>query len=390
VEIVYFVTLNSLGHLAFVGSRMASALFALQLGASPVEVGVVMALFAALPMLLSVSAGRLIDRSGPRRPLLAALAALACGDALPFLFPRLEVLYLSSTILGLGFMFVHIGMNSVIGAYGKPQDRPMNFSWLALSFSISGSAGPLIAGFAIEGLGYADAFIALGIFPLIAVALLWLRKQPLPRPLRPHAAGRHHLLDLLRVPGLRRTFLVSGMMAMGWDLYSFLMPLYSARLGLGAVTIGFIMATFAVATFVVRLAMPVLIRRVRQWRIITASLSIAGASYLLFPLVASAPLLMAISFMLGLGLGCAQPVIMSLLYEAAPEGRQGEAVGIRTTMINASQTLIPLGSGALSLALGMTPVFWLLAGGLLGAAWFARRQARSVVVARHQGEDADR
>ena len=375
MEILYFVALNSLGHLAFVGSRMTSSLFALQLGASPVEVGVVMALFAALPMLLAVGTGRLIDRSGPRRPLLAALAALACGDTLPFLFPRLEALYLSSTILGIGFMFVHIGMNSIIGAHGKPQDRPMNFTWLALSFSISGSLGPLIAGFAIEGLGYADAFIALAVFPAIAFVLLWLRKQPLPRPLRPHAAGKHRLLDLLRVPGLRRTFIVSGMMAMGWDLYSFLMPLYGARIGLSALTIGFIMATFAVATFVVRLAMPVLIRRVRQWRIITASLTIAGTSYLLFPLVASAPPLMAISFVLGLGLGCAQPVIMSLLYEAAPEGRQGEAVGIRTTMINASQTLIPLGSGALSLAVGMAPVFWLLAGGLLGAAWFARRQA---------------
>jgi MFS family permease len=339
-------------------------------------------------MLLSVFTGRLIDRRGPRRPLLAAFAALACGGTLPFLFPRLEALYLSSTILGIGFMFVHIGMNSIIGAHGKPADRPMNFSWLALSFSISGSLGPLIAGFAIEGLGYADAFIALAVFPAVAFVLLWFHKQPLPRPVRPHAQGTHHLHDLLRVPGLRRTFLVSGMMAMGWDLYAFLMPIYSTRLGLSAVTIGFIMATFAVATFVVRLAMPVLIRRVRQWRIIMASLTIAGTSYLMFPLVASAPLLMVISFLLGLGLGCAQPVIMSLLYEAAPEGRQGEAVGIRTTMINASQTFIPLGSGALSLALGMAPVFWLLAGGLLGAAWFARRQAASVL--RHQGEDAHR
>jgi MFS family permease len=155
------------------------------------------------------------------------------------------------------------------------------------------------------------------------------------------------------------------------------MPLYSAQLGLPAITIGFIMATFAIATFVVRLAMPVLIRRVRQWRIIMASLTIAGLSYLMFPLVATPPVLMAISFLLGLGLGCAQPVIMSLLYESAPEGRQGEAVGIRTTMINGSQTLIPLGSGALSLAVGMAPVFWLLAAGLLGAAWYARRQALS-------------
>ena len=42
-------------------------------------------------------------------------------------------------------------------------------------------------------------------------------------------------------------------------------------------------------------------------------------------------LLMALSFLLGLGLGCAQPIIMSLLYEASPPGRQGEAVGLRTS-----------------------------------------------------------
>src|SRR5438046_8667797 len=90
-------------------------------------------------------------------------------------------------------------------------------------------------------------------------------------------------------------------------------------------------------------------------------MAIAGASYLLFPFVTSVPLLMADSFALGLGLGCAQPVIMSLLYEASPPGRQGEAVGVRPTMINASSTFIPLASGARSVAAGsIAPACWLL------------------------------
>ena len=56
---------------------MTTSLFALGLGGTEAAVGVLMALFALLPMLLSVSAGRLIDRIGPRRPLLVAFAVLA-------------------------------------------------------------------------------------------------------------------------------------------------------------------------------------------------------------------------------------------------------------------------------------------------------------------------
>jgi len=376
MEILYFVALNALAHLAFVGARMTTSLFALQMGASEFTVGVCMSLFAALPMLLAVVTGRLIDRTGPRTPLVSALAALACGCALPFFFPRLEILYLSSTLIGTAFMLVHIGMNSVIGAHGTREMRVVNFSWLALGFSISGSLGPIIAGIAIDALGHARAFFALALFPAAGLVLLLARRRPLPRPERLSAPPGSGLFDLFRIPGLRNTFIVSGLLAMGWDLYSFLIPLYGARLGFPAAAIGTIMATFALATFVVRLGMPVLIRRLRSWQVIFTALAVAGSCYLLFPFVTSLPLLIALSFALGLGLGCAQPIIMSLLYEASPPGRQGEAVGVRTTMLNASHTAIPLASGAVSAAVGMTPAFWLLALCLLSGAWFVRRRAR--------------
>jgi MFS family permease len=184
------------------------------------------------------------------------------------------------------------------------------------------------------------------------------------------------VLDLLRIAPLRRTFIVSATLAMGWDLYTFLLPLYGASLGLAATTIGVILSTFALATFTVRLAMPILIRRLKQWVVIASAMAVAGSAYVLFPLVEAVPLLMALSFVLGLGLGCAQPIIMSQLYDASPPGRQGEAVGLRTSLLNGSHTLIPLVSGAISAALGMAPAFWLLAGLLLGGAWFAKRQVK--------------
>ncbi|HEV2432236.1 MAG TPA: MFS transporter [Burkholderiales bacterium] len=377
MEIISFVVLNALGHLAFVGARMTTTLFALELGASEAVVGVLMSLFALLPMLLSVSAGRLIDRVGPRRPLSVSLAVLALSAALPFAFPRLETLYLSATLLGVSFMYVHIAMNSVFGAHGSPEQRAVNFSWLALGFAISNSIGPLVAGYAIDDFGHASAFLVLACFPAVAVFLLWRRKRPLPRPEHVPLGKRAGVLDLLRIPGLRHTFWVSLLLATGWDLFTFLIPLYGTRLGLSAGAIGVILATFALATLTVRIAMPVLVKKLRQWVIIFAALGISGSCYLLFPFAQSVSLLMLLSFVLGLGLGSAQPVIMSLLYAASPPGRQGEAVGLRTSLLNGSHTLIPLASGAASAAIGMAPVFWALSAFLLGGAWFARRQVKS-------------
>ena len=372
MEIAFFILLNAFGHLSYVGSRMTTSLFALHLGASPFTVGALVACFAMLPMFFSVSAGRFIDRVGPRRPVMVGLALIALGATLPFFYPSIWILYISSPLIGTSFMLLHIAMNSVFGAYGTPEARAVTFSWLALGFSISNSVGPVLAGFAIETFGHAGAMLALAVLPVVALVLLWRRKKPLPRPAHTGRPRGGSVMDLLRVPSLRYTLIASGLLNMGWDIYSFLMPVYGSRIGLTPATIGIIMSTFAFATFVVRAVLTQLVRHVKQWVLISSAMTVAGVAYVLFPFVESVSLLMALSFLLGLGLGASQPVIMALLYEASPPGRQGEAVGIRTTMLNMSQTFIPLASGAISAALGMIPVFTLISLMLLGGAWFAK------------------
>ena len=67
------IVLTVLTHVAFVGSRMTIALYGIHLGATPLTVGVLMSLYAFLPMLLAVYVGRLVDRIGPLRPMLLEL-----------------------------------------------------------------------------------------------------------------------------------------------------------------------------------------------------------------------------------------------------------------------------------------------------------------------------
>lgn len=373
------IALTILTHSVFNGSRMLVSLYAIHLQASPVTVGALMSFYALLPMLFAVSAGRLVDRVGARWPMFGASVAVALGALLPFVWPRLEMLYATSTLIGTGFMVFHVAVNQVVGALGSSEDRATNFSWLALGFSVSGSLGPLLTGFAIDSIGHASTFLLLFLFPLPPLVILWLNRPALPRAKeRKAGTGEPRVMDLLRSRELRRVFIASGLLSMGWDLYTFVIPIYGSRIGLSASTIGVIMGTFAIATFAVRLMMPLLVRRVKEWHTITAALVITAGTYSLFPFFTSVPLLMALSFVLGIGLGCAQPMVMALLYNTSPPGRQGEAVGVRTTVMNASHTVLPLAFGALGAALGMGPVFWSMTALLgVGAYVVNRRRGRA-------------
>ena len=125
--------------------------------------------------------------------------------------------------------------------------------------------------------------------------------------------------------------------------------------------------------FAVRLLMPLIIHRVGEWQLLIGAMIATGIALAIFPLVTTVPVLIALGFFLGAGLGGAQPMIMSLLYNTAPAGRGGEAIAIRTLLINISQTAIPLMFGALGAALGMTPVFWTMSVLLVGAGYYVRK-----------------
>ncbi|MDA1116515.1 MAG: hypothetical protein O2979_00610 [Proteobacteria bacterium] len=114
LRLVFVLTV--LAHLAFVGSRVTVSLYAIELGATPLTVGVLMSLYAALPMLLAVHAGRRVDRGGPAGPLLAGSLAVAAGVLLPAAWPGLGALFFAATLIGTGFLFYHVALNNVVGA----------------------------------------------------------------------------------------------------------------------------------------------------------------------------------------------------------------------------------------------------------------------------------
>ena len=369
------IVLGVLNHTALTGSRVTVSLYALSLGASPFVVGTLMGLYSFLPMWLAIGAGRMSDRVGVRGPMLAGSCGIAVSAVLPRIFPGLPALFVTTSLIGLSFMLFQVATQHATGALGAPADRPRNFSLLALGYSVSGFSGPLIVGLLIDHASFAATFVCLALLPLVPAAVLargWLA-LPGKRPANVSASSGS-IVDLLRNRHLRRVFIVNGLLSMAWDLHTFFIPIYGANLGLSASLIGIILAAFAAATFVVRLAMPWIARRFAEFEVLTAALFVAGAAYALFPFVTSVAPLMTLSFTLGLALGSAQPMVMSLLHSIAPAGRMGEAVGVRMSVINASTFAVPLVFGAIGSSVGIGPVFWLVGAGLAGGGFFARRR----------------
>ncbi|MBI3714765.1 MAG: MFS transporter [Betaproteobacteria bacterium] len=368
------IILLILDHIAFSGSRVSVSLDAISLHASPFTIGLLIALHALLPALLSVTAGRWIDRIGIVRPMLIGSTGVGVGIVLPFFFSGLPVLFATALMSGVAFMLINISAYHAVGEWSAPEERPVNFSYISLGFSTSTFIGPLIAGIFIDQLGFAAAFLLLALFTVLPIIAISAKLLPTHRPHRPEVPVEiDHVFALLRTREMRRLFTVMTMLTLAWDVYGFAIPIYGSSIGLSATNIGTVMGSFAAATFAVRMALPFVVQHLRPWTILSTALLLAGGSFIAIGFTSTLPMLMVVMFSLGLGLGSPQPMVLTLLHQSAPAGRAAEALGLRTTLINTSQTVMPLAFGAAGAALGITPIFWFIALLLLSGSVFTRR-----------------
>lgn len=361
------IILLVLNHVASLGARISVTLTAIHQEASPFTIGLLMSLYALLPALLSVSAGRWIDRIGVEQPYRLGSIGVGVGTVLPFVWFDMSALYVSSVIVGVGFMLVNVAAYHAVGELSSANERPTNFSYVAIGFSTSSFIAPILAGVAIDNFGHRSTFLLLALFTVIPIVALSLKLLPKHHARNADAnASRGSVLEILRTSEMRKLFVAMALFTVAWDIYGFAIPLHGSAIGLSASEIGIVMGAFAAATFTVRLAMPFIAQRLRPWALIRVALILAALSFLLVPFTNSVAVLMVLMFIMGLGLGAPQPMVLTLLHETAPNGRAAEAVGLRTTLINGSQTVMPMAFGVLGAAFGLMPLFYSMAALLFG------------------------
>ena len=362
-----------MNQITVLGSRVLLALYMLDLGASPFTVGLLAGTFSVIPALLSVPVGRWVDRHGARLPLWVGALSGGLGMLAPWFFASIPAMFAAALGIGLSSALYNVTLQNLVGQLGTPASRARDFSNYSLMNSSASFVGPLIAGFSLDHLGPGPACLVLAVIALGPVSLLLSGKVPMggvKRAEAAHASGRFR--DLLSGPGIRRARASGSLQNAGDVLSQFYLPVYCHSIGLSASTIGILLALAASAAFVVRFTLPQMIRRAGELKLLAIAFYVGAAALSLIPLFTSPVMLGLLSFCMGLSLGCTGPIVTMQMFSNAPPGRSGEAVGMKVTVNHCTKVVAPMLYGSLANAVGLLPVFLMIAVLFGGGGWINR------------------
>ena len=371
---IFVVLLSMAIHGCYIGSKVVVSLSALDLGASQAMVGVIAAFYALVPLVLGVYTGRLTDARGMRLPLMIGAITTAAAMLTGYAWRDLAGLVAVSVLMGAGFVFFNVAIQALVGAMGKPEERPRNFAWLSIGYSMSSLIGPVFAGLSIDHAGHALTFLFFALVPLLPIGLLVFQPGLARVAVAKRSGKTGSPMELLRDPPLRRLIVISGLSVASSELFAFYVPVFTHQIGLSASTTGTILGAYAFAILLTRFMLGPLTRRLRPDQIMFGFLLFAACAFAVFPYFRDPYALMAVAFMIGIGVGCTQPLLMSTSFDKSPPGRAGEVTGLRLTANNVARVVMPLLSGALGAAFGASPVFWLNALNLAGISLLSRRR----------------
>jgi MFS family permease len=350
-------------------TRVVLSLYALDLGAHPFAVGLLIATLYVFPVMLSWPIGVFSDRVGSRWLLLGGTAFGGFGILIPYFVRDLPALFVAAGMIGVSFSIYNVLLQNLVGLLSKPHERAQNFSNSSMIGAAATFVGPLLGGFATDRFGNGNACVYVAALSVGAAALLLAWGGALPGGTRSAAVARSSG-GMFADKEVVRMLVTSGLVQVGQDLYQFYIPVYGHAIGLSGSAIGMVLAAFALASFAVRFVMPRLIQRLGAEQVLAYSFYLAAMGFFLVPVFKDAFALGIVSFMFGLGMGCGQPIATMLIFGHSAEGRSGATLGLRQSVNNVMRVCGPALFGSIASAFGLFPVFWInalmmAAGGLM-------------------------
>ncbi|MFE0136934.1 MFS transporter [Streptomyces sp. NPDC059037] len=358
-------------------ARPAVSYRALSLGADERAIGVIAGVYALLPLFAAVPLGRRTDH-GRCAPLLpVGVVLISGGCALSGTAGSLGALAAWSGVMGLGHLCFVIGAQSIVARQSAPDEQDRNFGHFTIGASLGQLIGPVAAGSLIGGdMGRSSALalIVSGAVAAVSLTSLWRIEHVRPSGGGPKRGEKVPVLGILRTRGVPAGIFISLAVLSATDILTAYLPVVGEHRGIAPATVGVLLSLRAAATIACRLVMTPLISLLGRTTLIVvtcalAALLCAGIT-LPVPVWGLAVMLALLGFCLGVG----QPLSMTTVVQAAPEGARSTALALRLTGNRLGQVAAPAGAGLIAGVAGVAAPFVTLGGLLLVAAGLGLRR----------------
>ncbi|GGZ61897.1 MFS transporter [Streptomyces bluensis] len=370
-------------------ARPAVSYRALALGADERAIGVIAGVYALLPLFAAVPLGRRTDH-GRCAPLLPVGVVLISGGCVfSGLADSLLAMAAWSGVMGLGHLSFVIGAQSIVARQSAPHEQDRNFGHFTIGASLGQLIGPIAAGALIGGRDMAGtsalALLVAGAGAAVACTSLW-RIERRTAPKSRNAAGeRVPVHRILRARGVPAGIFISLAVLSATDILTAYLPVVGEERGIAPSVIGLLLSLRAAATIACRLVMTPMLRLLGRTALLTVTCLLgavlcAGIA-LPVPVWALAVILAALGFCLGVG----QPLSMTTVVQAAPDGARSTALALRLTGNRLGQVAAPGAAGLVAGIAGVAAPFLMLGALLLLSSGIALRSPAKP----GQGRDGD-
>jgi MFS family permease len=330
-----------------------------------------------LPLFAAVPLGRRTDH-GRCAPLLPAGVVLISGGCVfSGLADSLLAMAAWSGVMGLGHLSFVIGAQSIVARQSAPHEQDRNFGHFTIGASLGQLAGPIAAGALIGGPDRAGtsalALLVAGAGAAVACTSLWRIERRRPSKSRTEQGDRVPVHRILRTRGVPAGILISLSVLSATDVLTAYLPVVGEERGIAPSVIGLLLSLRAAATIACRLVMTPMLRVLGRTALLTVTclvgaLLCAGIA-LPVPVWALAAMLAALGFCLGAG----QPLSMTTVVQAAPDGARSTALALRLTGNRLGQVAAPGAAGLVAGVAGVAAPFVMLGALLLLSSGIALR-----------------
>jgi DHA1 family multidrug resistance protein-like MFS transporter len=324
-----------------------------RMGASGADLGLIMAIFAAMQFIFSPMWGDVSDRIGRRPVIMIGIVGNALAQVLFGLSTQLWMIYAARALSGILSAATFPAAMAFISDTTSEENRGGGMGILGAAMGVGMTLGPGIGGvMARFGLS-APFFAAAGISLIILVLVYLFLPESLPPERRVGKAGKLRTVDLGQL--WQALFSPIGYLLFLAFLLSFALTNFEAifglyalrRYGYGTTQVGVIMTVVGLTTALVQgLLTGPATRRLGEVWVIRTSLLVSAIGFATMLLAASLPTVLLTTSIFVFGNALLRPSVSSLISKRT-HLPQGIAMGLNNAFMSLGRIAGPIAAGAL-------------------------------------------